>query len=82
MNTYKIGLKRGSKIGWKHADDDSMQCAISRTLGFIYCLKPEAIYKWSLKHNIDLTKEHKRFKEPSEGILLQCVLNDNIEGLQ
>ena len=78
--TYTAGLARAKKAGWKYADADSLQCAAAQSLGMVYCIRPEAIYDWAKRHDVDLVKQRNSFGEPEEMVLLVCVLNDTVVG--
>lgn len=81
---YKIALDRptrgAKKKGWAHADDDSMQAAYAKLLGRKFCLRPEAVYDWSIKHNVALNAKSigKLCKAPifGHGSLVESVISD------
>lgn len=83
-SAYKIALDRPTKgakrKGWAHADEDSMRAAYAELLGRKFCLRPEAVYNWSIKHNFTLdTKSVGRLiRAPLFGVgsLIESVLND------
>lgn len=85
-SAYKTALERptrgAKKKGWAHADDDSMRAAYAELLGRKFCLRPEAVYDWSIKHNVALNAKSlaKLCKAPifGHGSLVESVINDEL----
>ena len=68
--------------GWKYADDDSMAASYAEILGHKFCMRPDAIYAWAKKHNVDLLKNWTRLYQQkvtdvfADDSLVILVLND------
>ena len=76
--TYKQALaaptQRGG-CGWAHADGESMRAALAQALGWAFCLSPQSVYDWSLRHNVAVAELRGLRREPAD-VLLVAVLND------
>ncbi len=76
--TYKEALAYPAKHeGWAHVgkDSPSMWAVAAQALGRTYCIRPEAIYNWAVKHTVNLQEQLSTFIDNSD-LLLVCVLND------
>lgn len=75
--TYHQQLKRGRKVGWAHADSDSMLAAVAGILADLNAMNPEVIYDWAVKHGHDyLTlRDRVAFRKIPDWQLLEAVLN-------
>ena len=51
--TYKEAIKK-PKLGYKYADQEQMQALAAEKIGHKFCINPEVVYKYGLKHKIRL----------------------------
>jgi hypothetical protein len=76
-SAYEEALQRpiSKNIGWKYADDESMQAATAQMLAQRHCLNPENVFNWAKKHDVDLCKNPALLYKFND-VLLVAVLND------
>jgi hypothetical protein len=76
-SAYEEALHRPIKdgVGWKYADAESMQAAYAKSLALKHCLRPEAVFNWAQRHNVDLHKNMVLLYEFND-VLLVAILND------
>ena len=80
MKTHKEATKK-PKEGYKYADHDQVFAHTCGILAKKHCLRPQAVYKWAVKHNVPLAEimptmvANETIIEANEALLYD-VLND------
>ncbi len=74
---YKHAIKT-PKEGWAHAKGDNMLALWAEQLSSMLCVRAEALYNWSKKHNEDLQTifEGIAQKKIDSNLIVVALIND------
>ena len=77
MSAYTNQLKRALKLGWSHADDDSMLAAVCGSLALRNALRPDAVYEWAVAqgYGYHALLTHASRRAVPDWPLVEAVLN-------
>lgn len=75
--TYAQARKEVRRVGASHAQGDALQSMSADVLAIMFAMRAEAIYKWGVRHSVDLWIAIRHLQPPIDHIeFVSAVLND------
>ena len=86
MTNYKQAIK-SPKAGYKYSDNIQQTAQLSEIIGGKHCLRPEAIFNWATKHEVNLIDYmsilmSKDTLLKANSALLEDILNDKFDAVK